>query len=179
MVYFTADLHFGHGNIIRHCNRPFASVDEMDAALARNWNAAVSPRDEIYILGDLTMAPAAKAHEILSSLNGRKYFIRGNHDRFLKNFEPFAEDFVWVKDYFVLKYGGRDFVLFHYPIAEWAGFFRGAIHLYGHIHNAPGSVARMDTRGGLAFNVGVDVNGFKPVSIDEIVAAADGRDFKP
>lgn len=26
MVFFTADLHFGHANIIRHCARPFASV---------------------------------------------------------------------------------------------------------------------------------------------------------
>lgn len=26
MVFFTADLHFGHANIIRHCVRPFASV---------------------------------------------------------------------------------------------------------------------------------------------------------
>ena len=30
MVFFTADLHFGHANIIRHCARPFASVADIN-----------------------------------------------------------------------------------------------------------------------------------------------------
>ena len=99
MIFFTADPHFGHENIIRHCKRPFASVDEMDAALIRNWNATVGPRDEVYILGDFTMRPAAQAHEYLAALNGRKYFIRGNHDKFLNGFGPYERDLEWVKDY--------------------------------------------------------------------------------
>ena len=168
MIFFTADLHFGHENIIRHCNRSFASADEMDAALIRNWNAAVGPRDEVYILGDFTMRPAAQAHEYLAALNGRKYFIRGNHDKFLNGFEPYECDFVWVKDYHVLKHEGRKLVLFHYPIAEWDGFFRGSIHLYGHVHNNADSAARLP--GGLAFNVGVDCHDFRPVSMKQILA---------
>jgi len=35
MIYFTGDQHFGHANIIRHCNRPFSSIDEMDMHLVR------------------------------------------------------------------------------------------------------------------------------------------------
>lgn len=35
-IYFTSDLHFGHENVIRFDNRPFASVEEMDAELVRN-----------------------------------------------------------------------------------------------------------------------------------------------
>ena len=171
MIFFTADLHFGHENIIRHCNRPFASADEMDKALTRNWNATVGPRDEVYILGDFTMKPAAQAHEYLAALNGRKYLIQGNHDKFLNGFEPFAGDFEWIKDYHVLKHEGRKFVLFHYPIAEWDGFFRGVLHLYGHIHNSPTSTARLPD-GGLAFNVGVDCHDFRPVNIEKILALA-------
>ena len=34
-----------------------------------------------------------------------------------------------------LKYAGHTFVLFHYPIAQWNGFYHGAIHLHGHQHN--------------------------------------------
>ena len=36
MVYFTSDLHLGHENVIKLCNRPFDSIEEMDAAL---WQA--------------------------------------------------------------------------------------------------------------------------------------------
>jgi calcineurin-like phosphoesterase family protein len=174
MIYFTADLHLGHANIIKHCGRPFASAGEMDAALMRNWNETVTPRDEVYILGDFTMKPAEVAHEYLSALNGRKYFIRGNHDRFLTGIDSFGSHFEWIKDYHVLNCGGRMFVLFHYPIAEWYGFFRGSLHLYGHIHNSPVSAVRIDGSG-LAFNVGVDCTGFRPVGIEEIVTMADAR----
>ena len=33
MVFYTSDLHLGHANVIRHCDRPFSSADEMDAVL--------------------------------------------------------------------------------------------------------------------------------------------------
>ena len=174
MIYFTADLHFGHANVIKHCGRPFASAAEMDAALTRNWNETVNKNDEVYILGDFTMKPAETAHDYLTALKGRKYFIRGNHDRFLDRIDAFGNHFEWVRDYYVLNYGGRVFVLFHYPIAEWHGFFRGSLHLYGHVHNSTVSTARIDDSV-LAFNVGVDCNGFRPVSDRDIIAMADAR----
>jgi len=174
MIFFTADLHFGHENIIRHCNRPFSCADEMDAALTQNWNNTVGPSDEVYILGDFTMKPAAQAHEYLAALNGRKYFITGNHDKFLNGFGPFERDFEWIKDYHVLKHEGRKIVLFHYPIAEWDGFFRGVLHLYGHVHNSADSAARLP-EDGLAFNVGVDCHDFRPVSIEKIIALVEAK----
>ena len=173
MTYFTADLHFGHANIIKHCNRPFATAEEMDEALIANWNNTVTVRDEVYILGDLTMLPALKAHEYLTRLNGRKYFIRGNHDKFLKGFEQYESDFDWIKDYFVLRTNTHRLVLFHFPIIEWDQYYRGAIHLYGHVHNSATSAALLQGLKGLAFNVGVDVNEFKPVSITEIIKRSE------
>jgi calcineurin-like phosphoesterase family protein len=172
MIFFTADLHFGHANIIRHCDRPFASADEMDEALIHNWNSAIGLNDEVYILGDFTMRPAVEAHRYLTQLNGRKYFIRGNHDRFLKGFNPYMSDFEWVKDYHVLPVEGRRLVLFHFPILEWDQFYRNAIHLYGHVHNSQTSAKRLAALTGPAFNVGVDMNNFMPVSIYEIFQKA-------
>lgn len=53
MVYFTSDLHLGHENVIKLCNRPFDSIEEMDEALIRNWNRKVTNGDTVYVLGDL------------------------------------------------------------------------------------------------------------------------------
>ena len=177
MNFFTADHHFGHTNVIRLCNRPFATADVMDETLIRNWNAIVSTTDEVYILGDFTMKPAAEAHRYLTCLNGRKYLIRGNHDKFLKGkgFDPFMGDFEWIKDYHQLNIDGKRFVLFHYPILEWANYYRGSIHLYGHVHNSETSAKLLEGLKGLAFNVGVDVNDYKPVSIMEILRRADNQ----
>ena len=179
MIYFTADLHFGHTNVIRYCGRPFGSVEDMDAGLIRNWNATVSRYDEVYILGDLTMKPPAAAHQYLATLNGRKYMIRGNHDRFLDRFEPYASDFEWIKDYYVLKHEGRKLVLFHYPIFEWADFYHGAIHLFGHVHNAQASEKRLVNLTSPAFNVGVDCNDYRPISIVDIILMAERSQGEP
>ena len=53
MIFFTSDLHLGHENCIRLCNRPFSSIEEMDETLMENWNHKVTGTDTVYILGDL------------------------------------------------------------------------------------------------------------------------------
>lgn len=81
MNYFTSDLHLGHRNIIRLCNRPFATIEEMDETLIRNWNAKVTNGDTVYILGDLLFRNEKPAEEYLKQLKGKKHPIIGNHDR--------------------------------------------------------------------------------------------------
>ena len=49
MIYFTADTHFEHENVIRFCDRPFASANEMDEAMIANWNARVRGNDTVYL----------------------------------------------------------------------------------------------------------------------------------
>jgi len=167
MIYFTADLHFGHENIITFCDRPFDSVEDMNKALIKNWNATVQHDDEIYIIGDFTNNNG-QAKRYLPILNGKKYMILGNHDKFLRESDESYVWFEWVKEYAVINCKGFKWILFHYPIAEWAGFYSGSIHLHGHIHNRPVSSSWNPSKV-RSFNVGVDVNGFKPVSIDEII----------
>ena len=118
--------------------------------------------DEVYILGDVTMKGASNANTVLSQL-------KGNHDNFVEqeNFNSYI--FEWVKDYYELEYEGNFFVLFHYPLEEWNKFYRGAFHLHGHQHN--NSLYNFENlkKGLRRYDVGVDANNFKPVSIDEII----------
>ena len=78
MIYFTSDLHLGHANIIRHCNRPFSSVVEMDETLIKNWNMRVHPDDTGYVLNERNLR--RKSTIISTNLNlseiGEKYTDR-------------------------------------------------------------------------------------------------------
>ena len=51
-IFYTADLHLGHANIIKYCNRPFKDVDQMNETLIRNWNSRVKPEDTVIHNGD-------------------------------------------------------------------------------------------------------------------------------
>ena len=81
MIFFTSDLHLGHENCIRLCNRPFSSIEEMDEILIENWNHKVTGKDTVYILGDLIYRSQKPPEEYLRRLRGKKHLILGNHDR--------------------------------------------------------------------------------------------------
>ena len=174
MIYFTADNHFCHGNIIGSCQRPFNNMHKMNKVMIERWNSCVNANDEVYILGDFQYRGTGKeANEILSRLKGRKYLIKGNHEHYLTDqfFRP--EAFEWIKDYFVLKYEGMEFILFHFPMLSWHKSHYGSIHLYGHVHNSallyPEFGEKVKLLGPKAINVGVDVHDFYPVSIKKII----------
>lgn len=45
MIYYIADMHFGHSNVLRFVNRPFADTDQMEESLICNWHNRVTPKD--------------------------------------------------------------------------------------------------------------------------------------
>ena len=171
MIYYTSDLHLNHKNIIRLCNRPFQSVEEMNDTLVRNWNNKVKPTDEVYFLGDFCWGKdtANDRYEIvkyLNRLNGRKYFITGNHDYNFGKRQSVDGYCEWVRNYAEIRDNGRNVVLFHYPIEDWDGKYRGSYHLFGHIHN---NTPELNTKIPNRFNVCVDVNDFEPKTLDELI----------
>jgi calcineurin-like phosphoesterase family protein len=167
-IYVTSDNHFCHKNIIKYENRPFSDINEMTEIMIKLWNKTVSNTDSIYILGDFAFADGFTVNQILKRLNGKKYLIRGNHDYSFLNDKNFDKpNFEWIKDYYVLEYNKLKFVLFHYPIQTWNCQHYGAIHLYGHIHSNKGNHP-MKYEIPNSYNVGVDVNGYKPILLDDI-----------
>ncbi len=177
-IWFTSDHHWGHANIIRFSQRPFADVDAMNEALIANWNRVVGPKDTVYHLGDIFMVPKEEALQIRSRLNGHICLIRGNHD---KTADTLKDSFEWIKDYYELKVPDpeaenekRRIVLCHYAFRVWNHSHHGAWHLYGHSH---GSLP--DDPNSLSFDAGVDCHDYTPISYARVKEIMAGKTFVP
>ena len=182
-TWFTADLHLGHANIIRYCNRPWPDVDAMNAGLVERWNDTVGDDDTVWVLGDLAMGPIDASLALVGSLRGRKLLLAGNHDRCWAGHGDRA--LAWVDRYVAagfaeihqgaigLTVDGCDVLACHFP-------YRGDSHdderfvperpvdqgewlLHGHIHERWRQDGRM-------LNVGVDVWDYRPVSEHQLAA---------
>lgn len=167
MQYLTSDLHFGHENIIRYMNRPFANASEMDEAIVDNWNKVVTDKDEVYILGDVSFHKGIETTaRLIERLNGKKYLIWGNHDTKLRGNNYIRSLFISQHDIKEIKGPDKEhIVLFHYPIEDWNRRYRGAYHFHGHTHSKPEDKSSIKNR----VDVGVDAWDYKPVSIDELL----------
>ena len=159
MIWFTADTHFHHAAVIDYCKRPFSSVEEMDEAMVAGWNAKVARTDIVYHLGDFALArDHRQVRKTFGRLHGQKFLVRGNHDT-----ETICE-IGWAAkpEHITMKtVDSVQMILCHYAMRVWPGHHRGAIQLYGHSHgNLPNTHNSLD--------VGVDVWGFAPVSLDDI-----------
>ena len=161
-IWITADTHFGHANIIKYCQRPFSSVEEMDEAIISRWNAVVKPKDTIYHLGDFTLKKSA--NEYLDKLNGKILFITGSHDYWLKKVDlnKYKGKLEILPLYKTIKICGEKVTLCHYPMSSWDSSFYGSIHLHGHSH---GKSEQIPNR----FDVGVDCNDFYPFNLEWLV----------
>ena len=168
MIYYISDLHLNHANIINMCGRPFDNVCVMNKTLIDNWNSTVSNNDTIYFLGDFAFkCNQERATNILRQLNGKKYFIKGNHDKttWLNRIkeENLIED--WF-DYKEINDNGRMIILCHYPLHSWNGLYHGSYHLYGHVHNLTVENNEWQYR---RYNVSVEAINYKPVTLDDLI----------
>ena len=169
MTYFTSDQHFGHFNIIRLSHRPFASADEMDETMIAKWNAKVKADDTIYVLGDLFFR-SANVEPILNRLNGSKHLVLGNHDHSWTGRVRLADYFESVQTMKEIDVCGAPATLCHYPMLSYPQARRGYM-IYGHIHNNTGDdYWPLIMRRPRMLNAGVDVNGFEPVTFEELVS---------
>ena len=193
MIYFTSDLHLGHANAIKFTNRPFQSLEQMNDGLIRNINETVMANDELWILGGFAFkVNMDAAKQFRDQINCKTvHMITGNHDK------DYTRDHIFqsVQHYKELKTEYGKFILFHYPIYEWNGAHNGTIHLHGHIHSTgaynntnlkkryadrfPEKTFMEDSALKLRiYDVGVDANNYRPISIAQIAELMNLRSIK-
>jgi len=168
--WFTADMHLGHANIIKYCDRPFSSLEEMNRILIRNWNARVKPEDIVFHIGDFCFknTPGGKkgegvpisARDWEKQLNGKIIHIKGNHDKNNSCKTIITNLTIW--------FGNKRINLVHDPAYAGVNY---KLNFVGHIHEK-WEIKRVKTMFGFTdcINVGVDVWNFKPTSYNEIMS---------
>ena len=139
----------------------------MDQALIKNWNEVV-PEDGIVVhCGDFMLPHDNKIKEYmhyLNKLNGRVLLLRGNHDRIDLMTEN--EKLISVQDKAMIEVDSIKIYAEHYPCAA----FNGDYHVYGHVHTLSDGICygsdaeAMEKMKKTTYDVGVDQNGYKPVS---------------
>lgn len=160
MLYFTSDTHFADPRVLRIDRRPFASMPEHDAALITNWNATVSPGDEVWHLGDFARGSTEAVEALLDRLHGIKHLVIGNND---PASTLAATGWASIQHYAELTLEGQVLILCHYPFRTWNKMGRRSINLHGHSHGRLKPVPRQ-------FDVGIDAQDLRPRTLAEILA---------
>ena len=134
----------------------------MNSELISEWNKNTADDDIVWCLGDFAYK-AGKFNDIkdvFDQLKGEKHLIIGNHDN-----PQWMKQLGWksINHKMILReeFEGdkHQFVLHHYPLREWEGFWHGAFHAFGHTHRNLGKYCR-------SMDVGVDSVGYAPVTLE-------------
>jgi len=177
--------------VIKYSNRPFNDCEHMHRVLINNYNSTVGKHDICYFLGDIGLVNGEVIKEVISKLNGTKILIQGNHDAKGRQFWMTA-GFVTVLHSASIRVARETVTMSHCPLQglyredtsqmrnggeNWHGEAKhirngfslpdfGQFHLHGHIHSPNGGKSKRIL--GKQFDVGVDANKYRPVSISEI-----------
>jgi calcineurin-like phosphoesterase family protein len=134
----------------------------MNFEMSSKWNSVVKNDDVVIHLGDVSAGLGGREDqlkELISSLKGRKFLIRGNHDH---QTDKWYEDAGFEKVFDHVRLGGV--LLLHYSLftalergvnLDEIGEIEHVVH--GHTHHA--STPNHENH----FNVAVDRNDFFPV----------------
>ena len=178
-VFFTADTHFGSRSLIEFCGRPFKDAKEMDRELIRRWNQTVPEDGVVFHLGDFSHGSASRWCEILENLNGTVHLVAGNHDTDIGKKKGLV-NFASVREQRLIDVGGQKIYLNHYPFLCFGGAYGNVWQLFGHVHSGPRSSSGLDHPRlkmlfPLQYDVGVDNNGYRPVSFKEVKAKIEAQ----
>lgn len=202
-TWFTSDWHVGHAQVLNFCKatRPFRDIEHMHEALIENYNKTVKPNQVCYFLGDFAFKGVEYGSQVLSRLHGTKVLILGNHDKGHQSminmgFDAVLDSVIFkfpemliTASHFPLKGIRREQVekfKNHIPGEGWHGEFKNikqylvlddigqTVHLHGHVHSV-GNVGMSERICGKQFDVGVDANNMRPISLNQIIKIMNRR----
>lgn len=163
-IFFTADLHIGHSNILDYCpERPSADVNDIEAHdkyMLDLWKKTVDASDTVYTAGDLCLLRSDSTRALVQDLPGKIHLIIGNHDDSLKSHYNYFESVSHIKEV-VIKSSRFSFlkedlviIICHYPILEWNHKFEGSVMVHAHCHGSLDELNRLSND--LRFDIGID-----------------------
>ena len=186
-IWLSADQHLNHLNAIRYTNRPFDSVEEMTEVLMASYRNIVTPSDTVYWLGDFVfnrkIVPSYVKIAVARNLRTDKVvLVRGNHDR--ADFDEYQRAGIReIYDSLEIDLDGERILLVHEPIRVLqAEAQKRKISIQGLTFDDQivrdlaeslplrvlcGHVHRLFRRFGQFVNVGVDVWGYRPITLEE------------
>lgn len=165
--YIVADWHLGEDRFDIMQRYGFKDKQDMVDVFIQLHNEIVSPKDTVYVVGDVCNKNAPEFLSQVEKFNGEKILFRGNHDRDIsdKDFSKYFNKIYQEGDGLVIdvkikekKYSDWDLSCYinHYPSLGKSEYF----NLVGHIHSA--WKVQLNS-----LNVGVDCNHYRPYNIDK------------
>lgn len=160
-AYMIADTHFLHRNIAKYEPMRQALGYDHNQFMVDQWRATVADDDVIVHLGDLALGRSDDFQEIAAQLTGRKFLVRGNHDK--RTVSWYARHGFEVIPPFWIEYRDWSVRFTHEPDHE---VVRAAQHLnvHGHIHSVELPNRRL-------INLSAEAINFRPVPIIEVLDA--------
>jgi calcineurin-like phosphoesterase family protein len=171
-LFFTSDTHFFHKQVLVHNNRPFKDLEDHDNGMIDNWNSVVPEDGNIFMAGDFAFTgDIGKIRDLIDRLNGKIWWIMGNHDFSNKLDRSIIAQMVDGRQMdtatvLLKEDNNQRLFISHYPHMAWP---RDCFHLFGHLHGGPNSSATEKIPfHPLRYEIGVDNNSYKPISYQQV-----------
>jgi len=172
--YYISDIHIGHKNALTFDNKPWDSLEDYHRDIILLWNAKVTDKDIVHILGDFAHTTDVKlVVDVLSQLVGKKHLIRGNHDRFIDKIGFDQRLFQNICEIEYVHDNGKRIVCSHYPMLAWQNSHHDSIHFYGHLHLNGHKKTEGFFRVPRTYNTFLGLANYAPATADEIIKNFD------
>jgi len=190
-TFFSADPHYGHGNIVKYCKRLQFCTDTEKAAIL-SLDAIIDKQAKHQAQRELRISPETVNRMNETMVNNWNAVVSPNDTVYLLGDLCFPKQdwtkwlarlqgrVIWIhgnhdaynqhnrEKLMDINVEGQEITLCHYSMRVWKNSCHGAWCLYGHSHNTLPPL-------GLSMDVGVDCNDFKPYSFEEVKAIMNER----